>query len=256
MIKLVKNPKPVKLTDELQEQLTKEFKRNKTKAVWNKKYIREGLLKESNGKCAYCECFVGRGHKEMHVDHFHYKDKYEDEVVKWDNLLPACPHCNKKKSTHDTYLKPIINPFLQNPQDYFYIKQYRYYSKNRMVEDVARETIGVLGLNDTEEISMSRFLQGEALSEQIQDIYELAKEHKDILMTDTQKRNRVLRGCKNILKKGTPKAEFAAFMATIIQTDDDFARLKELLKELKLWNNELDLLDIEVQSIVLSVESD
>ena len=113
-----------------------------------------------------------------------------------------------------------------------------------------------MGLNDTEEIVKLRFMQGDALSNEIQNICEFAKEQKDILTTDIRKRNRVLRGCKNILKKGTKNAEFGAFMATIIQTDDDFATLKAVLKELDLWDDELELLDIEVKSIVLPVEAD
>lgn len=256
VIKLVRSPEPDELTKELQEQLIREFKLDKKKSVWNKTFIRKTLLEESNYKCAYCECFIGDGNKEMHVDHFHYKDKYEDEVVKWENLLPSCPHCNKSKSTHDTYVKPIINPFEQNPQEYFYIKNYRYYSKNSSVDDIARETIGVLQLNDTDDVVKLRFAQGEALIDKIQDIYELARENREVLCEDTRKRNRVLNGCKNILKKGIRTAEFGAFMATIIQTDDDFKKLKTLLEELGLWDCELGNLDVESKSIVLAVHGD
>ena len=256
MIKLSQNPKPIELTEELQAQLTDEFKKDKKRNVWNKSFIRKGLLAESNNKCAYCECLVGEGHKEMHVDHFHYKDKYENEVVKWENLLPSCPHCNKNKSTHDTYSHPIINPFIQNPQDYFYINNYRYYSKNNNVDSIARETIEVLGLNDTEEIVKLRFSHGEAICDEIQNIYELAIENKDILNTDVRKKNRVLRGCKNILKHGTKTSEFGAFMATIIQTDDDFLKLKDLLVDLNLWDDELAELDKETKSIILPTQAD
>ena len=129
MIKVERIEQPEELTEDVQHQLTAEFKKDK-KSVWDKKYIKDKLLKECNNKCVYCECFIGKGHKEMHIDHFHYKDKYEDEVVVWSNLNPSCPHCNKSKSSHDTYEEPIINPFEQNPQDYFYLKNYRYYGKN------------------------------------------------------------------------------------------------------------------------------
>lgn len=195
VIKVERIDKPRELTDDVQKQLTDEFKKDKKKQVWNKSYIRKELLKECHGKCVYCESLIGEGHKEMHIDHFHYKDKYKDEVVSWENLNPSCPHCNKSKSSHDTYAEPIINPFEQNPQDYFCIKHYRYYSKNSEVEEIARRTIGVLELNDTENVVMLRFKVGEALIQEIQDICEFAIENKDILCSKTVKRNRVLRGC-------------------------------------------------------------
>ena len=79
MVKVERIEKPEELTEDVQRQLTEEFKNDKKKSVWNKKYIRDRLLIECNNKCVYCECFIGDGYKEMHVDHFHYKDKYEDK---------------------------------------------------------------------------------------------------------------------------------------------------------------------------------
>lgn len=256
MIKVKRIEKPAQLTKELQMCLTEEFKKDKKKRVWDKSYIREGLLKECNKKCVYCECLIGGGEKEMHVDHFHYKDKYEDEVVDWNNLNPSCPHCNKQKSYHDTYIDPIINPFEQDPKDYFYIKDYRYYSRNDQVEKIVRETIDVLGLNDTQELVWRRFEQGEALKEKILEIYRLASESRDILSENTSKRNRVLRGCKNMLQRGIETAEYAAFMATIIKEDDYYKKLKNILMELKLWDEELNALDEKVEALKMESRND
>lgn len=256
MIKVERMAQPEELTEDVRRQLTEEFKQDKKKNVWNKKYIRDKLLIECSSKCVYCECFIGEGHKEMHVDHFHYKDKYVDEVVIWDNLNSSCPHCNKSKASHDTYKEPIINPFEQNPQDYFYLKNYRYYSRNDKVEKIVRNTIDILGLNDTEEIVKFRFEQGEALIEKIQDIYELASENKEILCSDTRKRNRVIRGCQNILKKGIKEAEYAAFMATIIKDDIYYKKLKILLQDLSLWNEMLQDLDNKVEKIKMQTLPD
>ena len=252
MIKLNRSEPPEKLTPEVQKQLTEEFKQDKKKSVWNKPYIREALLNECNNKCVYCECFIGAGHKEMNVDHFHYKNKYEDEVVSWNNLNPSCPHCNKSKSTHDTYKEPIVNPFEENPQDYFYVKNYRYYSKNKRVEKIAKNTIDILGLNDTDDLVRFRFEQGNALSEKITELYEAANENKFILTSDIKKRNRILTGCKNILKQGINTAEFSAFMATTIQNEDDYHKLKKLLQELNLWDETLQKLDEATNNIKLS----
>lgn len=72
------------------------------KVVWNKAYIKNALLEMSDNKCCYCECKIGKGEREMHVEHFKPKSIYPDLVVEWNNLLPSCPHCNKQKSSHDT----------------------------------------------------------------------------------------------------------------------------------------------------------
>ena len=168
-------------------------------------------MKECHGKCVYCESLIGEGHKEMHIDHFHYKDKYKDEVVSWENLNPSCPHCNKSKSSHDTYAEPIINPFEQNPQDYFCIKHYRYYSKNSEVEEIARRTIGVLELNDTENVVMLRFKVGEALIQEIQDICEFAIENKDILCSKNCEKKQGFAGMQKYFEKGHKRCGICGF---------------------------------------------
>lgn len=252
MRRLIRPNKPAKL-DELEQKLTQEFLADKTKSVWNKEYIRKTLLEMSNNKCAYCECYVGDGYKEMHIDHFHYKDQYPQEVVQWDNLIPSCPHCNKSKSTHDTYQTPIVNPCVDEPTDYFYMKNYRYMSKDVDINSKGRITIDILGLNDTDKKVMLRFQQGNQIATTIKDIYELAFENKTTLNTDVRKKNRVVRGCRNILKKALPDAEFASFIATIIHTEEDYLNLKQLMEQLNLWDTELEMLHQETKNIKYSI---
>lgn len=122
MIQLLRPPKPQKLADN-EAELTERFKKNNKDAVWNRSYIRSALLEMSNAKCCYCECKVGAGEREMHVDHFKPKSIYPDLVVKWENLLPSCPHCNKEKSSHDTGAEPIVNPSEDDPREFFYPQQ-------------------------------------------------------------------------------------------------------------------------------------
>ena len=252
MIKVNRISKPKELTAEIQKSLTEEFKKDKNKSVWNKTYIRSALLKECHNKCVYCESIIGKGNKDMHVDHFHYKDKYADEVVAWENLNPSCPQCNRNKSTHDTYVTPIINPFEQDPKDYFYLKNYRYYSRNDEVYSIVQTSIDVLGLNDTEEIVKYRFALGETLSDKLKQIYEKTCDKKDVLATNVAEKNKILKGCKNILKNGIKTAEFAAFMATIIMNDDYYKRTKSILIELNLWDDELATLHQEVSSVQMN----
>lgn len=254
MIKIQKISAPEELTEDVKKKLTEEFKKDNKKTVWNKPYIRQRLLEMSHNKCCYCECLVGKGHKEMHVDHFKPKKIYPDLVVKWDNLLPSCPHCNKNKSDHDTEKEPIINPTIENPKDYLYLKLYRYRSKDMGIDSIGKRTIDVLSLNDSEENVLERYEVGEALQKKLQETYDEALEFKSELQANTRKKNKILNTCRDILRKGISTAEFSAFMATIIQNDECYLRLKKLLEEQSLWNEELEKLHAETLRNVFDTE--
>ena len=251
MIKIKRTDVPEKLTDDVKEELTKIFKEDKKKAVWNKSYIRDGLLAMSDNKCCYCEELIGVGCNEMHVDHYHDKDDYPDEVVEWKNLLPSCSHCNKKKSTHNTYEEPIINPTVDNPKDIYYMKNYRYVSYDTHPDSLGKVSIGVLGINDTEEKVTLRYTIGNKLEEEFDKLYENASELGDEILRNTRKRNKIIKGCKNNLLLCTKKARFGASMATVLQENEDYQELRKLLKKYKLWDNELEELHKESVEICL-----
>lgn len=118
MIKLELPEKPIQLTDEIEKELTEQFKKNGT-AVWNKAYIKEPLLTMSNNKCAYSEQKLGERSAYMWIDHFKHKDKYKDAVVEWGNLLPSCQKCNTTKNDWDVLIDPIVNPLTDNPGDIY-----------------------------------------------------------------------------------------------------------------------------------------
>lgn len=245
MIQITRTAKPDELTDELQRELTAEFKANTKKKVWDKPFIRETLLAMSDSKCCYCECRVGTGTSDMHVEHYWPKMRYKDHVVDWNNLLPSCAHCNRSKSEHDTQQEPIIHPVNDRPQDYFYLKDYRYRCKNKQLDGLARLTLDVLDLNDTQDKVMERFKLGEELSEKIKELYENVIEHADCLQTDTRRRNRIIKGCRDVLRLGLKTAEYSAFMSTIIHGDEEYAEIKRILKDKNVWTDELEFLDNE-----------
>lgn len=251
MIKIKRISAPEQLTDAVKSQLTEEFKKDKKKTVWNMPYIRQGLLSMSNSKCCYCEELFDSGCNEMHVDHYHDKNSYPDEVVEWTNLLPSCSHCNKKKSTHDTYAEPIIDPTQVDPRKIFYIQNYRYCSKDSSPNSLGKISIGVLGLNDYDEKIMIRFKIGSELCKEFDKLYEDAMDLGDAILTNTRKRNRILSGCLNNLKLCTRKSRFGASMATVLQEDEDYQALRNLLIGYDLWNNELELLHQESLEICL-----
>lgn len=256
MIKIKRTSAPEQLTEQLKSQLTEEFKKDKKKSVWNKPYLRNGLLEMSNYKCCYCEELVGSGSgcSEMHVDHYHDKNTYPDEVVKWTNLFPACSHCNKKKSTHDTYIEPIINPTEDNPKDIFYMKNYRYYSKDCNPDSLGKTSIDVLGINDSEEKVKIRFTIGDALCQELYKLYGDAAELGDGILTNTRKRNQIHSGCVNNLKLCIRTSRFGASMATVLQESEDYQALRNLLMRYNLWDDEMERLHKESLDICLSKE--
>lgn len=245
MIKIQRISKPDELTDQVKQDLTDEFLTNNKKPVWNKPYIRKKLLEMTHNKCSYCECLVGPGKKEMHIDHYYPKKLYPDLVVEWNNLFPSCPHCNKSKYEHDTKKEPIINPFTDNPKDYLYLKLYRYRSKSSDLDGIGKRTIDVLNLNDSTENVIERYKIGEEIQKKIQDIFDYALENEDELDNNTRRKNKIVNTCRDILKKGIPTAEYSAFIATIIHCDEAYIQLKTLLERHNLWEEELQQLHME-----------
>lgn len=235
MIQLHRPPKPPELTDDLVAKLTAEFKADKNKTVWNKPFIRKALLEMSHGKCCYCECHIDRSGL-MHVDHFLPKAKYPDLVVDWENLLPSCHHCNTNKHEHDAHEEPLVHPVHDRPQEFFYLKNYRYRSKN----DKARVTIQTLALNDSTDKVQERFRMGELLQHKLQGIYELAVAFQQSNKRTARERNKIYNGCRDILRFGLAESEYAAFMATAIHQDSTYHDLRKILQMLGLWSEELE----------------
>lgn len=250
MIQLTRPNKPQELAEH-EVSLTNEYKADHKKNVWKKTYIQKPLLKMSNNKCSYCERIIGgNSGQDVHIDHFKYKDKYPDLVVAWENLLPSCARCNRNKSTHDVVEQPIINPTEINPRDHLIIAKYRYYSKDPSEDSIGRRTLDILQLNDSDDCCVVRFQLGNELAEKVESFYHIAIDKGENLITDTAAKNKVVNGCRKLLKKCLPTAEYSAFMATSLHKDNNFIALKDLLIKLGLWDQELSQLLNESQNSV------
>lgn len=57
--------------------------------------IRRALLALFDNECAYCGLLVGNDH--MQVDHFLPKEEFPLIAYAWENLLPSCDTCNRRK---------------------------------------------------------------------------------------------------------------------------------------------------------------
>lgn len=250
MIKLTRPDKPHQLTSDVEIELIEEFKKTKH-AVWRKPYIIESLLLMSHSKCCYCETALETQAKAMQVDHFHFKEGYPNEVVSWENLLPSCSQCNSNKAIIDTYAKPMINPAIDDPKEYLYLKNYMIKSKDNSIGSKGRNTVDELDLNNRDRLVTPRVKISVDMLSKLSDIHEKALSIKNREDGRQYNRKRVLRGMQDVLKMAQPEAEYSAFMATIILTDEDYIETRNILIEKELWNDELESLHIKAKCIKL-----
>lgn len=128
MVKLTKLDKPQILSTN-ETQWTKELidKINSGNKVpdsiynkYNQKDIKDKLKEETHDKCMYCESIVNHVAHE-HIEHFRpkAKNKYPELTYKWKNLGLACPKCNMNKSDEFDEQLPFVNPYKEDPSDFF-----------------------------------------------------------------------------------------------------------------------------------------
>lgn len=248
MIKITRTPKPVELTPQYQQKMTDEFKTT-GKAVWNVDFIKTALLAMSSDKCCFCEIHVKEESKFMEVEHFHHKNKYQDEVLEWNNLLPSCKRCNGKKKEHDTYVEPIVNPTVDDPRDHFFYKDYRLKPKSV----AGGMTISVLNLNDQERLCIPRFKIGNEIHTRLEDLLTEFNAFQAAATKRTQARNKILRQLKAIMSLALPESEYSAFMSTVILECLDYKELKDGLEKATMWDRELTDLETSLLDIRFDV---
>jgi len=237
MIKLELAPCPARLTPEFQATKTQEFK-DTGNSVWDIEWLKEAVFDLSFGKCCYSEVKLGEESKNMEIEHFHPKSLYQDEVMSWGNLLPSLKKCNGKKGTLDTKSEPIINPFIHNPKDFFYIKACRYYAKdtNRIV---AKRSIEKLDLNDRITFVNPRLDIFNGITNELADRKIDFDTFQDILIP--------IGRIKRLMQTGNRKKEYSALVSTIILSDDNYIAIEKLLIEKNLWDAELEALKSELE---------
>lgn len=106
--------------------------------------IKDILFASSNHKCAFCE---GKPAENGHIEVEHFKPKsiYPELTFEWSNFLPSCKKCNLSKLNHDTGTFPIVNPYISDPEDFFFYEDIRI----KAIRDnpIANDTIEICGLN-------------------------------------------------------------------------------------------------------------
>lgn len=236
MIKLERTFTPLFLNPIESKALTDRFKLT-SESVWNIADLKWALLQSSFGKCAYCECKLGEESKYMEVEHFKHKDKYPDDVVSWQNLLPSCKRCNVKKGIHDITIEPIVDPYTIDPKKHLGFRLYRL----RGLSNIGVSTIETLDLNNHEKLLIKRFEIGEQLHHAIDEATERLRSYSD--NKSTRNKNRLVAQVFSILSECQRNKSYAATASTIVCNDPDFVFVVDSIKLLGLWDNELEDLD-------------
>lgn len=129
MIKIDKLPKPQILVDNAEEWtieycncLSAGIKPSETVAKrYNHPQIKSELIKETHGKCVYCESKI-KHISSGDIEHILPKNKEArpDLYVEWTNLTLSCEQCNRSgKGTYYDNTNPLINPYVENPEEHF-----------------------------------------------------------------------------------------------------------------------------------------
>jgi hypothetical protein len=230
MIKLNLPEKPEELTDEVERQLMAEYKADK-KPVWRKNYIIDSLLKMSNNKCAFSEQELNSQSAYMEVEHFKPKSLYEDEVVRWGNLLPVCKKCNDTKGDWDVNQRPIVNPLIDYPCNHLFVRSFRFYKK----DEKGQNTIDAVALNDRNHFVTVRSEIGFRIADDLEECFENLKN----ALNNPIKERKTLNRIKNRLKDCGSKKPYSAVLSTYILYEVPVYReMEQFLKEVYLWDDE------------------
>lgn len=234
MIKLSKGVPPGYLSKDKIKELTDKYK-NEKRSVWIRKGITLPLRKTSSNKCAYCEIKVNGNGSYMEVDHFRYKDKYQEHVVEWDNLIPSCKQCNTKKGKHDIEVNPILNPYHDNPKDHLCYCNYCIIG----LTEKGRMTESLLGFNNNESNArINRLLISEKLNKSLHQGYDYLKVFdatNDVIYLNKAKN--VLSG---LLSSCGGNYEYSAITSTLLLLDPEFEKVIDKIKREDKWDDEME----------------
>lgn len=202
------------------------------KITWPTKTV----LNMTFGKWWYSEIRLNEKSKYVNVEHFYQKNNYPDKVMAWGNLLPSCKRCNGIKRDHDSLTEPIINPFVTDPKEHLFMKNYRYYSKSS--SDIGNRTMKAVGLNKQIHLLNPRIKDGIAGCDALQNLLDLLQTSRSL---------HYIKGLKSLLKKGNRKEEYAASRATVILSGRNFRSIETLPRSNNLREEELQALKAELQ---------
>lgn len=122
MIKLTKLGEPTILNENkanwtevlMRKERNGETPTDAEKSRYRHPQIKQVLIEETHGKCAYCESYI------LHtsfgdVEHIHPKSKDMSNSFCWENLTLACDRCNTLKGSTEG----LVDPYADDPERNF-----------------------------------------------------------------------------------------------------------------------------------------
>ncbi len=205
--------------------------KNKLIVHYREKNIKSPLFDSSFQKCAFCETKPGESGN-IEVEHFAPKSIYPELTFKWDNFLPVCRKCNGSKSTHDSLVEPIVNPYDDDPEEYFYYKDIRIAPIDNKNREIAKRTIDVCSLNSVRLmkpradilISLNSFSM--ALEDAIDSYKEADTERKK-----TVRKRKISEALEAIESLSYPSEKFSGFCKEYLNDSDIVLEAKKIAGE-------------------------
>lgn len=126
MIKVTKEEAPAVLVENADKWLAElleaiiegdDAKKRTRQRRYNHPEIKQAVVRETNGKCAYCEANV-RAVAHGDIEHIYPKSLDVSVTYKWENLGFACQVCNQNKSDLDPVVYNIVDPYSEEPMNY------------------------------------------------------------------------------------------------------------------------------------------
>ncbi len=127
-------------------------------------------------------------------------------------------------------------------------------SKDNAIGSKGRLTVDQLELNHRERLVTPRIKIASEMNYKLTDIHEKAIALNSREDGKLYNKSKIINTLVDILKMAQPDAEYSAFMATIILTDEDYLETKSILKSKKLWTDELETLHICAAEIKLDTD--
>lgn len=190
--------------------------------------VRDGLVKSSLGKCAFCECIPSEGGN-IEIEHFKPKSEYPEFTFEWDNFLPSCRKCNGSKGSHDTVAEPIINPYDIDPKNVFHFVDIEIKASNTDIKQVAEKTIEVCGLNSLRlwkpraEILLSLRIFTKAIEEAIEELADADTDRKKEIRI-----NKLREAIDTIEMLTDPSEKYSSFCSDFLARSESYLKAKNL----------------------------
>ncbi len=125
MIRLIKGPVPAVLAanaavwtaDFLAYIYNRQRAPDSVRGRYTHPEIKNALIEECGGKCAYCESKL-RHVAPGDIDHIFPVSRRPDLIFEWSNLTLACPVCNRLKRDYYHPDEPLLDPYIEEPSEH------------------------------------------------------------------------------------------------------------------------------------------